>query len=349
MSRTPLGFWERRDMRNLCDQMLHSAGADWWKIAAFDPKVIPRAMLAEQLRNFEKIVSELDKYKAWVIKEPRLCLLLPVLRHYVTNLVCIHIYRNPLEVARSLQMRNGFSISAGLALWEAYNLHALKASEGLPRISLSYESLMRHPLETLNALVNELEGIGGEAIKPDSGLIERFIDLNLHRQKATDEETEGYLLPSQRALWLRLQSGEVFDEGLDISVSEATKQALIDLESTEFSISIHTDKINELNATLKTRDRNIEALENSTERLKNRLEERTATLKDRDKRIRALESSAERLKGRLEERTATLKARDERIHVLESIGRAVEGQTGGAHSDTEGAHSDTEGPRQQDC
>ena len=336
----PLGFWERRDMRDLCDQMLHSAGADWWKIANFDPKAIPRAALAEQLRNFEKIVSELDKYQAWVIKEPRLCLLLPVLRRYVNNPVCIHIYRNPLEVARSLQTRNGFSISAGLALWEVYNLHALKASEGLPRISLSYESLMQHPVETLNALVKELKGLGGEhPIRPDSGLIERFIDLDLYHQRATDEETEDYLLPSQHALWLRLRSGEVFDDDLNIPVSEATKQALLDLESIEVSFNLHNDKSNELGATLKTRDERIEALEasvgllrnnlearderigtleDSGTRLKSNLAERTATLKTRDERIKALEDSRARLMSNLEQRTATLKTRDERISALES-------------------------------
>ena len=298
----PLGFWERRDMRDLCDQMLHSAGADWWKVANFDPKAIPRAALAEQRRNFEKIVSELDKYQAWVIKEPRLCLLLPVLRHYVKNPVCIHIHRNPLEVARSLQTRNGFSISAGLALWEVYNLHALRASEGLPRISLSYESLMQYPVETLNALVKELDGLGGgHPIKPDSGLIERFIDLDLYHQRATDEETEDYLLPSQRALWLRLRSGEVFDGDLNIPVSEATKQALLDLESVEVSFSLHNDRTNELEtrlnkhgAMLKTREARIEALEASTGLLRSNLE-------TRDERIGALEGSTDRLRSNLEE------------------------------------------------
>ena len=335
----PLGFWERRDMRDLCDQMLHSAGADWWKVASFDPKAIPRAILAGQRREFEKIVSALDKYDAWVIKEPRLCLLLPILRHYVTNLVCIHIHRNPLEVARSLQTRNGFSISAGLALWEVYNLRALRASEGLPRISLSYESLMQHPLETLNALVKELDGLGGgHPIRPDDGLIERFINLDLYHQRATDEETEDYLLPSQRALWLRLRSGEVFEGDLNIPVSEATRQALLDLESIEVSFNLHNDESNELSATLKTRDERIEALEASVgllrsnlearderigaleasaERMRSHLENRTATLKARDERIKALEGSAERLRSNLEQRTATLKARDERIEALE--------------------------------
>ena len=350
-----LGFWERRDMRNLCDRMLQSAGADWWKIADFDPKAIPRATLAEQRRNFEEIVSELDKYQAWVIKEPRLCLLLPVLRHYVNNPVCIHIYRNPLEVARSLQTRNGFSIFAGLALWEVYNLHALRASEGLPRISLSYESLMQHPLETLNALVNELEGHGGgHPIKPDSGLIERFIDLDLYRQRATDEETEDYLLPSQRALWLRLRSGEVFDDDLNIPVSEATRQALLDLESIEVSFNLHEDETNELetrlnkhSAMLKTREARIEALEASvgllrsnlearderigsledwTERLKDSVAERTATLKVRDERVKALEASGARLRSKLELRRSMLKQRDERIEALEGSAERLRGR-----------------------
>ena len=336
----PLGFWERRDIRDLCDQMLHSAGADWWKVASFEPKAIPRTALAEQRRKFEKIVSELDKYQAWVIKEPRLCLLLPILRHYVKNLVCIHIHRNPLEVARSLQTRNGFSISAGLALWEVYNLHALKASEGLPRISLTYESIMQHPVETLNALVKELDGFGGgHPIKPDSGLIERFIDLDLYHQRATDEETEDYLLPSQHALWLRLRSGEAFDGDLNIPVAEATKQALFDLESVEVSFNLHNDRANELSATLETRDERVEALEasvgllrnnlearderigtleDSRTRLKGSLEERAATLKVRDERIKALEDSRARLMSNLEQRTATLKTRDERISALEA-------------------------------
>ena len=336
----PLGFWERRDMRDLCDQMLHSAGADWWKIASFDPNAIPRVTLAEQRRKFEKIVSKLDKYQAWVIKEPRLCLLLPILRHYVNNLVCIHIHRNPLEVARSLQTRNGFSISAGLALWEVYNLHALRATEGLPRISLSYESLMQHPVETLNALVKELDGLGGEhPIKPDSGLIERFINLDLYHQRATDEETEDYLLPSQHALWLRLRSGEVFDSALNIPVSEATRQALFDLESVEVSFNLHNDRTNELEAslrkfgtTLEARNERVEALEASVDLLRSNLEERAATLKTRDERIKALEDSGARLSSnlnemetRLSERSAMLKTREATIEDLEVLEKRLRG------------------------
>ena len=109
----PHGFWERRDVRQICDQLLHTAGADWWKVANFNPDAIPHAILVEQRRKFEKIIAALDEHETWIVKEPRLCLLLPVLRDNITNPVCIHIFRNPLEVARSLKTRNGFSIAAG--------------------------------------------------------------------------------------------------------------------------------------------------------------------------------------------------------------------------------------------
>ncbi len=322
----PLGFWERRDMRKLCDELLHSAGADWWKIANFDAKAIPDKVLAKQRRKFEKIVSRLDKYDAWVIKEPRLCLLLPALRYQVKKPVCLHIYRNPLEVARSLQARNGFSISAGLALWEVYNLHALNASEGLPRISLSYEALMSQPLETLDALVNELERyVASHQIKPNRELVERFIDVNLYHQKATDEETEKYLLPSQSALWLRLRNGEAFDYYRNVPVPAAAKQSLFDLESAETLFNHRNNRINELEADLKKHvaivddsKKRISALEASNTRHKANLQERNISLQASKKQIGALEASNTRYKANLRARNISLQASKKRVGALET-------------------------------
>ena len=77
-------------------------------------------------------------------------------------------------------------------------------------------------------------------------------------------------------------------------------------------------------AMLKARDKRIEALEGSAERLESNLKERTAMLKARDKRIEALEGSAERLESNLKERTATLKARDKRIEALEGSADRLE-------------------------
>ena len=156
----PRGFWERRDVRGMCDRLLLATGADWWKVARLEPEAISHAVLQEERAQFSKIVSELDDHGTWVIKEPRLCLLLPLLRDFTTNSICIHIVRDPLEVARSLKVRNGFATSAGIALWELYNRRALSASENLPRVLVSHEELMLRPAETLEWLIEGLAEFG---------------------------------------------------------------------------------------------------------------------------------------------------------------------------------------------
>ena len=328
----PLGFWERRDMRELCDGILHSAGADWWKIAGFDPDAIPQEILAGHRRKFEEIVTALDEHGTWVVKEPRLCLVLPVLRDYIKNPVCIHIFRNPLEVAYSLQRRNGFSIAAGLALWETYNLRALSASGNLPRVSVSHESLMLHPVETLNALVDRLEELAVTHLaKPDGGIIKRFIDPSLYRQRVTDEETEDYLLPSQRALWLRLRSSEVFKHEGDASVPQVTRRHLLDLESIEFSLARYQDTIKdrektlrEREKTLRERDRRVSGLEGRVSVREETLRARDKTIRERDKTIRERDRKVSDLEGRvsareetIRERDKTLRERDRRVSDLE--------------------------------
>ena len=322
----PHGFWERRDMRQICDRLLHTAGADWWKVARFDPNAIPHAILAEQRREFGKVISALDEHETWVVKEPRLCLLLPVLRDHITNPVCIHIFRNPLEVARSLQTRNGFSIAAGLALWEAYNRHALSASENLPRALVFHEALMLHPMETLEGLLKRLDELAVTNLeRPDEGRLKRFISPSLYRRRATEEETEEYLSPSQRVLWQQLCDDQICDHDGGTLISRVTRQCLFDLESAEQSLNYHKDRRNELAAevgkraaTIEARDETISGLKNRTEELHAELVKRTATIEARDETIRGLKSRTEELHAELVKRAATIEARDKTIRGLKS-------------------------------
>ena len=252
----PHGFWERRDVRRICDRLLHTAEADWWKVASFDLSTIPHTILTEQRNEFARVVSALDEREAWVIKEPRLCLLLPVLRDHIANPFCIHIFRNPLEVARSLQRRNGFGIAAGIALWEAYNRHALRVARDLPRVLVSHESLMRHPVETLDGLLRQLDRLGvSHLTQPDADELKRFISPSLYRSRATEDETLEYLAASQLALWHQLRSNRLDDHGGGVLDSGVTKQYLFDLESTERSLNQHRDRIAGLTGELGRRDK----------------------------------------------------------------------------------------------
>ena len=91
----PKGFWERRDVRAVCDGLLHGGGYDWWKIADFSVDNIPDDVRGHYLDEFRNIVYQLDAHRPWVMKEPRLCLLLPVLRPALEAPVYVHVVREP--------------------------------------------------------------------------------------------------------------------------------------------------------------------------------------------------------------------------------------------------------------
>ena len=306
----PRGFWERRDMRQICDRLLQAAGADWWKVASFDPKAIPHAILAEERRRFEKIIAALDEHGTWVVKEPRLCLLLPLLRDHIDNPVCIHISRNPLEVAQSLQSRNGFSIAAGLALWEAYNRLALSASENLPRLLVSHESLMLRPMETVTEILEQLAELRVMGLaEPIGARINDFINPSLYRKRVAEEKANDFLSASQRTLWRHLCSGQVFDEEGSISIPRVTRQHLFDLESTERSLNQYIDRANALSSEISTRDRAVRELESRTATLTSVLRNQQATIAAREKAIKVHEAT-------IAAREATIEARDAAIRAL---------------------------------
>src|SRR5690606_36616659 len=125
------------------------------------------------------------------LEDPRLCLLLPAVRRYLGDPVCIHVYADPSDVARD-----------DLALWEAYNASALHASERLPRVFVPRSELLARPRECLDALLAALAGPGIEGLAMP-GDPETPGEL-----PASDVPPATRLTPAQESIWRQLISGE---------------------------------------------------------------------------------------------------------------------------------------------
>lgn len=200
------GFWEREDVRALNDAILHSTRCDWDAVANFDLAAVPRQDRATLQRGVREVVAKLDAHRPWFIKEPRLCMTLPLWRNLLEFPVCVHIYRNPLEVARSLRARNDIPLVAGLALWEAYNVAALVAAAGLPRLFVAYHDLMRSPVAVAEALCASLSTYGGYPLRqPSANELAAFLSAGLHHQRATIDALEGTATDAQLRLFATLE------------------------------------------------------------------------------------------------------------------------------------------------
>ncbi len=206
----PKGFWERRDVRKVCDGLLQGAGFDWYRLGDFDLEAIPSEVRDEHLSAFRVILDELDAHQPWVVKEPRLCLLFPLLRPLLERPVCIHVTREPLEVAQSVHRRNGLPVQGALALWELYSLRAVEASAGLPRVHVRHEDVLRDPVATLATLVDQLQDLGVTGLRrPADHEVLEFISPDLHRERRSPAQRGLRLNEHQAALAGMVDDGSI--------------------------------------------------------------------------------------------------------------------------------------------
>ncbi|MEZ5673137.1 MAG: sulfotransferase [Thiotrichaceae bacterium] len=183
----PKGYWERRDVVNLNEDILKSLNISWDRLAEFTPKTINSDIIQRFQPHVAEIVLGLDAQRPWMVKDPRLCLLLPLWMPLLEVPVSIIVYRSPIQVAQSLAKRENFSLRLGMALWEKYNLCALENSNHLQRILISYEELMQHPIATVKKLHEQLQQFEVQGLRvPSEKEIRTFLEPTLfHAQVMT--------------------------------------------------------------------------------------------------------------------------------------------------------------------
>ena len=180
----PRGFWERRDVRALNDAVLNGVGCDWNRVSKFDLGRLPASLLADFEEQASGLLLEMDAHRPWFIKEPRLCLLLPLWLKLLDAPLVIHILRHPAEVAASLQRRNAMPISAGFALWERYVRDALSAARGLPALLVSHQRLMVDPCAEVEVLFNGLQRLGVQGLHaPGGSEVRAFMREDLYHER----------------------------------------------------------------------------------------------------------------------------------------------------------------------
>ncbi len=177
----PKGYWERKDICAVHDDMLDALGLSWHNLADFSSARLQEEVLLDFQPRLQKIISNLDSQRPWMAKDPRFCLFLPLWQAFLEVPVYIYVYRHPLEIAHSLQSREEksaalsgsalyplhaagyapklvrFPLSLGLALWEKYTLDSIQHVQAKsPCIWISYHELMANPIETVQQLLASL-------------------------------------------------------------------------------------------------------------------------------------------------------------------------------------------------
>ncbi|MGI3130195.1 sulfotransferase [Halopseudomonas pachastrellae] len=175
------GAWDNVELLKYIDEH---------KIAA---EQLQKKFLAySQKRKIKNYISKGGAQKFWGWKDPRNCLFISNWANIFPEAKVIFIYRNPLDVAKSLKKRSDLSLSTeswlggvklktkikdifrdnrshplesvactslrhGLDLWTEYNKRALRSLEKIEHIKIKYENLLADPEKELKKIFDYLD------------------------------------------------------------------------------------------------------------------------------------------------------------------------------------------------
>lgn len=195
----PRGYFENKKIRDVNEKILATLDSswedpsqlpdNWWKykkIKAYEEKVI-------------RIIQEDFKSKnIFGIKDPRLCILLPLWLEVIkeVNIIPYFIFsiRNPLEIAESLKKRNDFPQKKSILLWFKYTLEAELFSRGFPRVFIEYKKLLESPEETIKKISETLGVEFPRSYSNVKNVVNKFIDPNLRHYKFNDDLSGNQIL-----------------------------------------------------------------------------------------------------------------------------------------------------------
>ncbi len=200
----PRGHFEHGELHMACLRRLQAASGDW----KTPPDHAPPEAVDAFRREAADVLETLEPRRPWFIKEPRLCLLVRELLPLLTRPLFVHVVRDPLEVAASLQRRDDIAVGNGLALWELYTRQAFAASAGWNRILVDYNALVEDPITTANAFFDALEGAGIHGLRrPAPGSITEWIEPAVTRSAMQPIS----LGTSQQRLFDSIKDGSILD------------------------------------------------------------------------------------------------------------------------------------------
>ena len=199
------GYWESVLVNRLNDEILALAGVNWraWQPMPMDwsKQLDLRSLKAKALATLE---SEFGSARLFVLKDPRICRLIGFWRHVLESFdarpVAVCPIRNPLEVAASLEKRNGLVPALSHLIWLRYVLDAEYGTRAMPRTFARYDGLLNAWRPVVDRMSADLGISWPRSPEQAASDIEEFLSTTQrHHALPDDSVTANLELPE----WLR--------------------------------------------------------------------------------------------------------------------------------------------------
>ncbi len=192
------GYFENQDIVLAHDILLRDLGCRWDMVGSLPQDWQDGQAAAKAAKTLTGILERqfLDQDQPFAVKDPRLCRLMPlwssVLHKLQIRPCLILVLRHPMEVAKSLQKRDGLDLLKGHLLWLVHNREALAACKDMDHALLTFDQLLADPVQGLQA-ASSLQALDGFNPSQYAQEILQFIraDLKHQHQGAAEEIKDG--------------------------------------------------------------------------------------------------------------------------------------------------------------
>ena len=187
----PRGYFESVQFYTINDALMTSAASSWDDWNEINPAWYDSPRHDEFVAKAADVLTqEYGESGFFLMKDPRICRLLPIwqsaLQKYKATPLYVTIHRHPNDVAKSLSMRDGWSLGRGLLVWLRNVLDAEAASRGGRRVFVRYESLLADWQTTVQQIADGLKIGWPVRLESASPAIATFLEPDLRRQRASD-------------------------------------------------------------------------------------------------------------------------------------------------------------------
>lgn len=204
----PRGYYENLRAYDLNEQILGALDATWFLPPTEHRQRKARDWVAPKLRTLLESLTNEANDAPILVKDPRIGVMLglwgPVIDEW--RLHPVLVLRNPVEVATSLNRRDGIPLPFGLAIWQL-KMTGLLGYLTKRRVTVArYEELVASPGARIDVVAHAAEHVAARYI---SGLAPKAaasaVDAELHRNRVSDGELIHHLTAIQLKLWRQLE------------------------------------------------------------------------------------------------------------------------------------------------
>ncbi len=193
----PKGYWESLIINILNEDILAAGGSSWDDWRPFDPgRIDPALGFTLKTRARSALIREFGEASLAVVKDPRICRLIPfwssALQDSGWSPRAILPLRSPLEVALSLNRRDGIPLSLGCLIWLRHVLDAEAGTRNMRRAVVEWNGFLRDPPGALERVGEQLKIEWPRWTEHALTEIHDFVSGDLRRQRASDSDLQAH-------------------------------------------------------------------------------------------------------------------------------------------------------------